>query len=252
MLSLIFTPKALLFLWRPVILIFSCPSSGLKHAPLGIQTQHSGIHTHSVQCCAFRLLCEVDDAAGVVDLHDAEGLGPLPVHGQRCHCDCGPRVAVCLHEGIVVHAVQVVTWRRGGKEWGGSVSRIMPILTGLLGGRDGRLHVLVIVSIVEWSFDSLHNEDTPFRCCQTSCFVNTAFPHLQVEFTGNGCNITTLLSGGMRAPPVLSAKRSPQSNPASDSLLEDYLMFISPHRPPSCQPPPIPYVRDSRKGIHHT
>lgn len=47
-------------------------------------------------------------------LHDAEGLCPRGIHGQRCHGDVRARLPVLLHEWGIVHPVQVVPCNNNG------------------------------------------------------------------------------------------------------------------------------------------
>mmetsp|Transcript_28085 Transcript_28085/g.61482 ORF Transcript_28085/g.61482 Transcript_28085/m.61482 type:complete len:326 (+) Transcript_28085:675-1652(+) len=75
---------------------------------LRVQPQDGGVHLHGLELVAGGLLGEGNDAAGVVDLHEAEVGGAGVVHGQAGHGDVGAHGAVGADELGVVHAVQVV------------------------------------------------------------------------------------------------------------------------------------------------
>jgi len=74
-----------------------------------VEAKDGGVHRHRLQGVALGLLREVNDATGIVDLHETERRGALLVHGDGGDSDVGANLAVLLDEGAVVHAVQVVT-----------------------------------------------------------------------------------------------------------------------------------------------
>lgn len=81
-------------------------------SPLCVKPQDGRVHLHGPEGIALGLLCKVDDAAVVIDLHQPKGLRVLLVRGQGRHCDVCPRLAVLQHKVLVVHPVQVVTCRQ--------------------------------------------------------------------------------------------------------------------------------------------
>mmetsp|Transcript_22098 Transcript_22098/g.57586 ORF Transcript_22098/g.57586 Transcript_22098/m.57586 type:complete len:367 (+) Transcript_22098:824-1924(+) len=76
--------------------------------PLRVEAEHGGVDAHGLERVAGGLLRKLDDAAGVVDLHEAKRLRLLLGAGQRGDSDGGLRGAVRGHKLLVVHAVQVV------------------------------------------------------------------------------------------------------------------------------------------------
>ena len=69
---------------------------------LGVDAQHRGVDAHLAQRVALDLLGKLCDAAGAVDLHDAEGLGVLLLAGEGGDGDVGAGGAVGGDEGGVV------------------------------------------------------------------------------------------------------------------------------------------------------
>lgn len=76
---------------------------------LGVEAEDGGVHLHRLEGIALGLLGEVDDLARVINLHEAEGGGALLVHGHGGDGDVSLGLAVLDDEGLVVHAVEVVT-----------------------------------------------------------------------------------------------------------------------------------------------
>ena len=76
---------------------------------LGIETEDGGVHRHRLEGVALGLLGEVDDLAGVINLHEAERRGALLIHGHGGDGDVSLGLAMLQDEGLVVHAVEVIT-----------------------------------------------------------------------------------------------------------------------------------------------
>ena len=68
---------------------------------LGVDAQHRRVDPHRAQRVALDLFGKLDDAAGAVDLHHAEGLGVLLLAGQGGDGDIGSGGAVGGDEGGV-------------------------------------------------------------------------------------------------------------------------------------------------------
>mmetsp|Transcript_5893 Transcript_5893/g.23872 ORF Transcript_5893/g.23872 Transcript_5893/m.23872 type:complete len:664 (-) Transcript_5893:98-2089(-) len=80
----------------------------VRRRGFGVQAEHGGVHLHRLEGVARGLLGKLDDAAGVVDLHQAEVRGALIVHGQAADGDVRVHLPVAVDKRHVVHAVQVV------------------------------------------------------------------------------------------------------------------------------------------------
>ena len=76
---------------------------------LGIEAKDGSVHLHRLESIALGLLRKLDDLAGVVDLHETERSGALLVHGHRGDGDVSADLTVLEDEGLVVHAVKVIT-----------------------------------------------------------------------------------------------------------------------------------------------
>ena len=76
---------------------------------LGIEAKDGSVHLHRLESIALGLLRKLDDLAGVVDLHETERSGALLVHGHRGDGDVSAHLTVLEDEGLVVHAVKVIT-----------------------------------------------------------------------------------------------------------------------------------------------
>ena len=76
---------------------------------LGIESEDGGVHHHRLEGVARGLLGEVDDLAGVINLHEAERRGALLIHGHSGDGDVSLGLSMLEDEGLVVHAVEVIT-----------------------------------------------------------------------------------------------------------------------------------------------
>ena len=76
---------------------------------LGIEAEDGGVHHHRLEGVTRGLLGEVDDLAGVINLHEAERRGALLIHGHGGDGDVSLGLAMLQDEGLVVHAVEVIT-----------------------------------------------------------------------------------------------------------------------------------------------
>ena len=76
---------------------------------LGIESEDGGVHHHRLEGVARGLLGEVNDLAGVINLHEAERRGALLIHGHSGDGDVSLGLSMLEDEGLVVHAVEVIT-----------------------------------------------------------------------------------------------------------------------------------------------
>jgi hypothetical protein len=74
-----------------------------------VEPEDGGVHLHCLERFAGGLLCELIDAAGLIDLHQAEIRSTLIVHGETTDGDISVHLTVTLDESHVVHAVKVIT-----------------------------------------------------------------------------------------------------------------------------------------------
>ena len=75
---------------------------------LGVEAEDSSVHSHRLESIASGFLCEIDDAASLIDLHETEGSGALLIHGHGRDGDVSANLAVLADEILVIHAVEVV------------------------------------------------------------------------------------------------------------------------------------------------
>ena len=82
---------------------------GRRLGRLLVEPEDGGVHLHCLERFAGGLLCELIDAASLINLHQAEIGSALIVHREATDGDIRVNLTVTLDESHVVHAVKMIT-----------------------------------------------------------------------------------------------------------------------------------------------